>query len=390
MTAPASAPAAPVSAPGALAPRVLFQLHCWLGLILGAFLSFMGLSGAVMSFEDEIMLALSPQASVTAPATAAPLALDELIDRVTRQRPGATLLSLQIEHAPDRAWTAAFLRKAGGRNQRILIDPYNGQLRGEATGAAFFETVRNLHRYLTPGAAKDGIGHALTGASALGLVFFALSGLYLRFSQGTRALRHWLRPDLRLRGKDLYRMLHRVLGTWLVVVYLALAGSGLWWSYDSYRQGLTWLLADAPRGGQGPGEAKNIAAAPVAPPVDWDAAWRLARLRHGGAFQSAVIFFPPPAKNIRIRIVPRQAAHDRAADEITLNGHGLTVVRFTPYAALRPGDRIINNMDPIHTGMAFGLAGRIVFALASAGVPVFFITGLLLYRRRTSAKKAAL
>ncbi|NDL63359.1 PepSY-associated TM helix domain-containing protein [Acerihabitans arboris] len=371
------------NAPGAspTRARVFYRLHWWLGLALGAFLSFMGLSGAVMSFEDDIMFASSPQARVTAPANAAALPLGMLIDRVMKQRPGDRLLSIQVEQAPDRAWTAAFLRPEGGRNHRIWVDPYGGQLRGEATGAAFFATVRNLHRYLAPGGNKGGIGHAITGAGALGLVFFALSGLYLRLGQGTRTLKDWLRPDFRLRGKDLYRMLHRVFGTWLAAVYLAIACSGLWWSYDSYRQGLTWLLSDGPLNHEAPVRSKK-AAAPDAPPVDWDAAWRVARQRYGDNYQSALIFLPPPGRDIHIRVLPRHAAHDRAGDDLILDGRSLAIRRFTPYAALKPGPWIINNMDPIHTGMAFGLAGRILFALASLGLPMFFITGLLLYLRR--------
>lgn len=366
-----------------LAPRLIFRLHGWLGLILGVFLSLMGVSGAMMSFEDDIMLALSPQSSVHAPNDAVPLPLGRLIDGLERLRPEDRLVSLQVEYAPDRAWTAAYSRPQGGRNQRILLDPYSGRLQSEATGAQFFETVRSLHRYLTPSGQKGGLGQAITGISALGLVFFALSGLYLRLCQGSRTLKEWLRPDFRLRGAALCRMLHRVAGVWLMTVYLVIAASGLWWSYDSYRQGLTELLAGRTTRQDTP--ARIIPGTRLAPEpkeVDWDAAWRLIQQRYGDGYQSVLIFLPPPGKNIRIRVLPRHAANPRAADELMVTRRGQAIMGVTPYADLTPGHWILGNMDPIHTGMAFGLTGRVLFALASLAMPVFFITGLLMYLRR--------
>ncbi|SFR88579.1 PepSY-associated TM region [Stenotrophomonas maltophilia] len=39
---------------------MLFQLHWLLGITAGTVLALMGLTGATMSFEDEIMRAVSP------------------------------------------------------------------------------------------------------------------------------------------------------------------------------------------------------------------------------------------------------------------------------------------------------------------------------------------
>lgn len=364
---------------------ILLKLHWLLGITLGASLSFMALSGVTMSFEDEIMQALSPQMTVSPPQGGVSMSAAAMIAALRQQRPGERLMSLQIEQQADRAWTAAFQRGKGQRNQRVLVDPYSGQILGEATGAQFFDTVRNLHRFLSP-KGDNAIGRAITGASAVSLIFFAISGLWLRWTAGSRSLRDWLRPDFRLSGRALYRMLHQVAGSWLAVLYLVSALSGLWWSSQWYRQGVTWLLGSTPAEVvKKPAAAKKSAEKPVEP--DWDRVWQQVVQRYGRHYQSALLFIPPPGKAIRVRVLPIDAPHARALDELSINSRTMNVTRQTLYRSLPGGERILTDMDPIHTGALLGIPGRIAITVSSLSMPLFFITGLLMYWKRRQRRR---
>lgn len=364
---------------------ILLKLHWLLGITLGASLSFMALSGVTMSFEDEIMQALSPQMTVSPPKGGEPMTTAAVIAALRQQRPGERLMSLQIEQQADRAWTAAFQRGKGQRNQRVLVNPYSGQTLGEATGAVFFATVRNLHRFLSP-EGDNVIGRTITGASAVSLIFFALSGLWLRWTAGSRGLREWLRPEFRLRGRALYRMLHQVAGSWLVVLYLVSALSGLWWSSQWYRQGVTWLLGSTPAEVvKKPAAEKKTTLKPVEP--DWDRVWQQVVQRYGSQYRSALLFLPAPGKAIRVRILPLDASHARALDELSINPRTMNVTRQTLYRSLPAGERILTDMDPIHTGALFGIPGRIAITLSSLCMPLFFVTGLLMYWKRRRQRK---
>lgn len=364
-------------------PRlVLLKLHWFCGITLGASLSFMALSGVVMSFEDEIMQSLSPQARVSVPQSGVRLTPGQLIVKLQRLRPGERLMSLQVEQVADRAWTAAFQRGKGQRNQRLFVDPYRGVIQGEATGARFFATVRNLHRFLSP-TGHNSVGRTITGGSALCLIFFAFSGLWLRWSAGSRSLRDWLQPNFRLSGRSLYRMLHQVLGSWLVMLYLVSACSGLWWSSETWRQGVSWLLSDRPL----PTSVKTKTEKASVVKPDWDTVWQRVEERYGNDYQSALLFFPPPGKAVRIRVLALGAAHSRAFDELSINPRTLAVNRFSPYRHLSGGERILTDMDPIHTGALFGLPGRIALLFSSLCIPLFFITGLLMYWKRRRQRR---
>ena len=147
-----------------------------MGISIGLVLAFIGVTGAIMGFEDEIMEALSPQARVemTAPA---PLSPDVLLDVLRQQMPKGKITALQVEADPERAYTITVLRRPadGGRNPRIFVDPYDGKLLGEATGAEFFGRVRSLHRYLTASGANNEVGRHITGIAAF--AWFNIPGL---------------------------------------------------------------------------------------------------------------------------------------------------------------------------------------------------------------------
>ena len=63
------------------------------------------------------------------------------------------------------------------RGQLRYVDPYTGTYQGEANGQGFFDLMLQLHRFLAMGQS----GRQITGACTLMLVFFCLSGLYLRW-----------------------------------------------------------------------------------------------------------------------------------------------------------------------------------------------------------------
>ena len=227
--------------------NILFQLHWFLGITAGLVLAVMGVTGALISFEGEILAAINPGVVTVAPGRTPPLPAPVLIDRITAQVPGIRIGRLIVDSDPGRAATVTYTigkekRGKGGERQRRFVDPATGQILGEARGEGFFETVENLHRWLALPGHGNGIGRQITGFAALSLIFFALSGLYLRWPRRPLDWRNWLVLDLRKTGRNLYRALHAVIGGWVLAFYLISAGTGLWWSYGWYRDGVQYLL----------------------------------------------------------------------------------------------------------------------------------------------------
>ena len=363
--------------------RILFQIHWFLGITAGLVLALMGVTGAMMSFEDEIMAALSPGVVTLAPSPLPRLSPDQIIAAASYQRGGARVTQVVIERDPTLAAEVTFAPPKGvRRGTHMFVDPRTGVLLGPATGEAFFRTVMDLHRWLALPGGPNGIGRQITGFAALSLIFFALSGLYLRWPRRALDWRSWLVLDLRKTGRNLYRTLHAVIGGWLVVFYLLSALTGLTWSYDWYKRGATYVLTgkigkDDGRRGEPSGTARPLATA-----------WARFVASEGNHFDRVAITVPTGDKPVVMRMLPRGARFDRMTDELRFDATTGALVKAERYAKRGPGATLAANFYALHTGAFFGIAGRILRFVSSLTMPLFTITGLLLYFARRRSKRA--
>ncbi len=375
---------------------ILFQIHWFLGITAGLVLAVMGVTGALVSFEPEILAATNPGIVTVAPGRSAPLSAPALIARINEQVPDVRIARLVVDSDPTKA---AFVGYTLGKDKTRLnayVDPTTGRMLGEPRGAGFFETVEELHRWLALPGKGNGIGRQITGFAALSLIYFALSGLYLRWPRKPLDWRNWFVLDLRMTGRNLYRALHAVIGGWVLIFYLISAGTGLWWSYDWYRTGVRHLLsseqaAHGPReegkGGRGKqaGEGKDG-------PLDLATIWQRFDQTTGHRPYARV------TASVRDGVVQfrgklADGRHDRVSDEVSIDSATGRVTSNQPYAKRPLGDDIVTSVYEIHRGAYFGLAGRIAMTLASLTMPLFTITGFLLYfarRRRKAALGAVL
>lgn len=374
-----------------------FQTHWLFGITAGLILALMGVSGALLSFENEILRALNPGV-MTVPARAAPLlSPPELVERLQAAHPERALGTLSISSAADRAARVGFLamhRESGPaapnarpRMEVHFVDPYTGALLGAEDalrGHDALHLVEDLHRRLVAG----DTGKALTGASTLCLLVLAGSGLYLRWPRRWRDARAWLAVRWRLRKAPFLRSLHEVIGTWLLLPYLLVALTGLWWSYEWYREGVLKLT-----GASTPPRAAIRAADD--PPASVDAlagGWSaFLRATASSGYSTASFNLPGTDQPLVISYLDAEPAHERASNRIALDPASGAVRSHERYADKSAGGRLAASMFVLHKGSFFGLGGTLLMMLASLAMPLFAITGWMLYlqRRRLARLKAA-
>ena len=228
--------------------RILFQIHWFLGITAGLVLALMGVTGATMSFEGEISEALSPRLYAPGVPAGPDLSPDQLIARVQADNPGYYIARLDWEMARDRSHSVRLSSSEGRGRKQGQVDRATGAWLGAPAGEGFFHLMDDLHRWLALPGGGNGIGRQITAFSAIALIFFALSGLYLRWPRQALDWRAWLVLDLRKTGRNLWRALHVVIGIWVLLFYLLSALTGLWWSYDWYRQGVIYSEQGRGRG----------------------------------------------------------------------------------------------------------------------------------------------
>jgi len=370
-----------------VAKRVIFQLHWFLGITAGLVLALMGVTGASMSFEDEINEALSPRLYAPGVINRADLSPDQIIARVEADNPGYYVSRLDWEVPRARSHGVRLAAKDGPGRKQGRIDRTNAVWLGEPVAADFFQVMDDLHRWLALPGGGNGIGRQITGFSAIALIFFALSGLYLRWPRRALDWRAWLVLDVRMTGRNLWRALHVVIGTWIGIFYLLSALTGLWWSYDWYRRGVTYALTGKTGGEEGEGRGKSIGPA-LRPAID--PAWRAFRRATGDDYVWVRIARPKPSQTMQSISFDARAAdarHLRQFDRFSYDPATAALKKRDLYDRRPLGVILTQSMFELHRGAFFGLPGRIVMLLTSLTMPLFTITGYLLYLSRRRRKR---
>ena len=372
--------------------KALFQLHWIVGITVGVILGIVGVTGALLSYEQEIIASLARDGRQVEANGRTPLAPAELVARIELSQPQKHITGLSVVREQNETVRVTF----APREQRY-VDTYSGALLAPTSSGAeaFFRNVRGLHRWLMLGEMGDrDVGRHIVGASTMLLIFMALTGLYLRWPRGPAARRWktWLVPDFGLKGRAFLWNLHSVMGTWVLPVYLVIALTGLQWSYEWYRNGL-YAMAGVERpaergeggreGSREPRGGVDIAA--------FTRAWETFVRETPGFTTVNVNLAARPGKPIEFRYLDSQSSHERAFNTLGVDAEG-KVASLERYDDKKLGAQLVSSIFPLHSGSYFGVVGVIVFLLASLAMPVFAVTGWIMYlqRRAPRTRRAAL
>lgn len=385
--------------------KVFFEIHWFLGITLGIVLSIVGLTGGILSFEHEMLHALNPGVLSVEPRSQAALTPAELLERVRAAEPGRIATGVTVASDPTEPARVQFAPSPGGgpRGETKLYDPYDAASLGQPVGQGFFRMITQIHRWLAGGefGAQD-VGKQIVALSTVACLIFCVTGLYLRWPRRSLDWRAWLALDLRRKGKALLHHLHIVVGTWTLIPYVVMSLTGLTWSYEWWRNALV-DLAGAPRpaqmagpGSNGPGSngggLNGGRPGGGAPAADLNAAWTTFRGQVAD-YETASIRLPTrPGQPLQIVYRDLDPPHERANNTLTLDPATMAVKEHRRYADLPFGQKLVGSFFPLHSGGYFGVAGTILFMLCSLAMPLFAVTGWILYlakRKRKKAKTAA-
>ena len=227
--------------------RTVFWAHLATGVVVGAVVLLMSVTGVLLSYEKQVVAWADARAARTAPppAGATRLPLGTLLESARDLRAGRpTAVTVQAERA-------APVAVAFGREATVFVDAYRGTALGEgATGVRrFFATVTAWHRWIGRAAEDRDWGKAITGASNLAFLLLVLSGMYLWIPRRwtRRQVRNvaWFRRGLAGKARDF--SWHNVFGIWSALPLVAVVASGAVISYPWASDLVYRAVGEAPR-----------------------------------------------------------------------------------------------------------------------------------------------
>ena len=373
---------------------ILFQLHWFFGISAGIVLALIGLTGGLLSFEHDILRWMNPGVMSVTPdgQRLEPAALLRKVQAaLPDRRIDAVTLSSDAEEAATINIAGSNPNDRRGENRHVA--PYSGELLGKVRGEAFFHAAMRLHRWLMFDDLFDNrdLGKQITGVSVLALILLALSVLYLRWPRRVFNWRSWLAFSFKRKGRGFLWEMHSAIGTWMLAFYLLAALTGLYWSYDWYRNVLHEITG-APlmqRGGSPRQNSANRQVSPVLPPeAEIESVWALFQNRVGD-YSRATLRLPrhPKSKVYTILYLDPSPPHERAFNRLEIDPVNASILLHDRYAERPFGAQLIASIFTLHSGSYFGLAGQIAMMTASLAMPLFVVTGWMLYLDRRRNKR---
>lgn len=214
------------------------KIHLWLSVPFGLIITVICLSGAALVFEDEVTELCRRDLYYVEKVSGAPLPVEYLIEKVAGTLPDSVAVTgVSISSDAERAYQVNLSKP---RRASVYVDQYTGEVKGRHERAPFFLTMFKLHRWLLDGMKPDGgifWGKMIVGGSTLMFVFVLISGIVIWWPRTKKALKNSLKIAVGKGRRRFWYDLHVTGGMYALVLLLAMALTGLTWSFSWYRAG---------------------------------------------------------------------------------------------------------------------------------------------------------
>lgn len=381
--------------------KIFRNIHLWLSVPFGILITLICFSGAALVFEKEVMELCHRELYFVKKVEAAPLPMEQLMTKVAATLPdNVSVTGVNISSDPERAYQVTLSKP---RRASMYVDQYTGEITGKYERAPFFNFMFRMHRWLLDSMKQDGgifWGKMIVGTSTLMFVFVLISGVVVWWPRTRKALKNSLKIVANKGWRRFWYDLHVAGGMYALVFLLAMALTGLTWSFQWYRTGFykTFGVEVQPSMGHGNAAANSTAkggkregkpegregrgAHRYSPYTNWQQVYeQLAEAN-------------PDYKQISVSdgsasvAVPR-FGNQRGTDRYKFNPRNGEITETTLYKDLDNSGKIRGWIYSVHVGSWGGMLTRIltfVAALIGASLP---LTGYYLWIRKKIKRRPA-
>ena len=217
--------------------KIFRKIHLWLSVPFGLIITLVCFSGAILVFENEVNEWFRRDLYYVETVKESPLPMDKLLEKVATTLPDSVAVTgVSISSDPGRAYQVSLSKP---RRASLYVDQYTGEVKGKSERSGFFMFMFRMHRWLldsmNPG--NEGIfwGKMIVGVSTLLLVFVLISGIVIWWPRTRKALKNSLKITATKGWRRFWYDLHVAGGMYALIFLLAMALTGLTWSFPWYR-----------------------------------------------------------------------------------------------------------------------------------------------------------
>lgn len=204
--------------------RIAFQVHLWMGLLLGLYMLVMSLTGVSLLFQEEVEAAAQPGLFHVAKASGPRVDVDTLIAAVRAKYPNNKVW--RIYPPTTRRDTFLISVEDTGGFRTLFAHPTTGAILGELPRGGFLASVWSVHANLASGDP----GRLVNCTLGLVVLLLFLTGLIVWWPGVARWWRA-LGVNGREPGLRVLRRLHGAVGIWAFLFLVMFATTGAMYYY---------------------------------------------------------------------------------------------------------------------------------------------------------------
>jgi uncharacterized iron-regulated membrane protein len=337
---------------------LIFQVHSWIGLLIGVFIAIMGLTGSGIVFMHQLDHTLNPALMHVEPQ-GQPQSIDLNIAPVIRLHPNLAVELIELPKTSSDP-VMVMMKTAKGERLETYVNPYTSQILGERIWEkSIVGFMHTLHYTLFAGK----IGQIAVGVEGLLFLMISLTGMLLW--TGWRRLKNGLRVRWDS-SKFLNFDLHNVAGflSGLFLILLAITGTLI----TVIQIALTEPIVDPP--------------AIIQPIEQLQSVLQTAdhALPDG---KISLVIFSPDSQTISIRKkLPQQQTGTFDLSTVEIDRATGKVISANKVIEPPPMFKVILTAVDLHYGTFGGLTTQILYVVIGVMPTVLLVTGFLLWRRR--------
>ena len=366
--------------------KFIGDIHLWLGIASAIPLFIICLSGTLYTFNKEIAQLLEPE-KYQIEAGKNPLALEQIITN-TKSKTKGQVSRITYSDDPEKPYELQVLMgKEDKRGKTFYVNQYNNAILGNSDGPSskFMMTMFKMHRWLL---LDQKIGRPIVGVATLIFVILSFSGLIIwlpKKFKGRKSFKGGLNIKFSANWKRINHDLHNVLGFYSLIFLLIVSLTGLNWSFEWYKDGMSTVLNAEVFAGRNE----------IKPTVQIPKQSKILTMDQVASISSKVFIY----KGITTISVPKKAEdpfevtkknvlnlNKASADRTFINPYTASIIRTDFFADKSLGEKIAAQIKPIHTGEIYGLFSKIIYFIVCLIATSLPITGIIIWINKLNKK----
>jgi uncharacterized iron-regulated membrane protein len=366
--------------------RLWVSLHRWLGLWVGAWFALVGLTGAILVYEEPVDAWLNPR--LLRSAEPGPwLEPDRILERAQEEFPRGRIERLRLPAAPGEVYRVLLLADRHNSIDSPRIEatfaPAAGALLGQRDAEAHglsrplvLKTLYDFHRNVLLGNA----GSNIVGVAGFLLLGSAITGVLTALPRKRAGWARLVGVKLRAGATRLLFDIHRSAGTLVALLLMLATVTGSTLVYLNYAREIVGLFSRV--------EPFPVIPWREKPAGDWPGIGELIERVRAAHPRLEITEMHLPARPTTGYLFYLRGGDDvhRLGDTIVWVHPATGELLVERSARTRSGgEALMHWLFPLHTGSAFGDWGRLAMCIAGLAPMLLVGTGLWVWSRKQRA-----